>query len=595
MTDSLPHSVELALRARAQNRALNERVNGIWRSVSSLDFLTRVQNAAAGLASLGIKPGHTLGIISASTVDWLAIDIGALSIGAVTVPMFANLSDENLEFQLEDSDIRYLYVAGEAAFQKIQAHAYRFACIITDKVAPHQAENQITLAEVMEHGARLSVDQPHILPRRLESIDPDQLATIIYTSGSAGRPKGVELTHRNLLQQIKSAKRCFPLSTEEDKAVSCLPLAHVFERMVVYFYLCSSVEIYFVDDLMNLAYYLQDVRPTTITMVPRLLEKLYGRIRERSESSPFLQRQIARWAIRRACERSPDSPRSFADKIADRVVYSKLRKKLGGRLKRIISGGAALSPSLQSFYMNVGLPIYVGYGLTEAAPVLAANYEGHNKVGTVGHVFPGVQVRIDEQGEVLARGPNIMRGYHGRRDATQSAIDPEGWLHTGDLGHFDEQGYLVIDGRLKDLLKTSNGKYVCPVPMEQELAASRFVDMAMIVAEGKPFVSALLFIDVAKLDLARQRHPNQRLSDEDVLEDPFFKERIEARIEKINRHANEWEKIRAYRCVLRPPSIEAQELTPTMKLRRHIVEENHRELIDEMYSKSSVTTQANRA
>lgn len=583
-TETLPHSVELAMRSREAPKACNHRFEGAWRTMSSTEFLSEVQSFAAGLRSLGIKKTDTFGVVANSSPRWLVADVAALSCGAVTAPMFANVSQENLIFQIKDSSMRFVFVQGDEAHALVAPHAKRFSGIISSNTTGAKLENELNYEELIAMGQAKNLAEPQLLMSMLEAVHPEDLATIIYTSGSTGTPKGVELTHGNLLSQIEAAGKRFPMDPEQDRALSCLPLAHVFERMVVYYYLCAGIDIYFVDDVQNVGVCLREVRPTTMTMVPRLLEKLYGKLREKAESSPFPRRQIARWAIARAFRENPDRARGWSDELADRLVYSKFREGLGGSFRRVIAGGAALAPRLHRFYLNIGLPVYQGYGLTEAAPVLSTNFEGHNKIGTVGPAFPGVEIKVDASGEILARGENIMLGYHLAESETRKAIDEEGWLHTGDLGHIDREGFLVIDGRAKDLLKTSTGKYVCPVPIEMALCESRFVDMAMVIAEGKPFVSALLFIDRQKLSIVRHHHKNESLSDEDALNSPFFKDRLAARIEIVNTRLNQWEKIHAYRCSLEAPTIENEQLTPTMKLRRHIVEERYHTLINDIYS-----------
>ncbi|MBD5779145.1 long-chain fatty acid--CoA ligase [Pelagicoccus sp. NFK12] len=583
-TDTLPHSVELTLRSNDASRVASERRDGRWESVSSNEFLDEVQNFAAGLLQLGIRKGDTIGIVAASSPRWLVADLASMAAGCATVPIFVNVAEDNLLYEIEDSEMRAIYVDGPEAYARVAPHLENFDLVISANVDSERGERHLGYQDVIDIGKAKADTDPQVLECMLEDLDPNAIATIIYTSGSSGSPKGVELSHTNLLSQIRASGQRFPMDPTEDVALSCLPLAHVFERMVVYFYLCTGVPVCFVDDIQNVGTCLKEVQPTTMTMVPRLLEKLYGKLREGAEAKPFLKRQIARWAIRRAFRLDPSRRYDWRDRLADKLVYSKFRLGLGDRFRRIIAGGAALAPKLHRFYLNIGLPVYQGYGLTEAAPVLATNYPGHNKIGTVGQPFPGVDVRVASNGEILARGENIMLGYHHAQQATRDVIDEKGWLHTGDLGHLDREGFLVIDGRVKELLKTSNGKYVSPVPIELALCESRIVDTAMVIAEGKPFVSALLFIDPNSLGESSEAFVEGEVLERSALSALGIANRLDARISKVNSHLNPWERVRDYRCVLGVPSIEREELTPTMKIRRHVIEGRYQAEINALYS-----------
>ncbi len=583
-TDTLPHSVELTLRSNDASRVACERRDGRWESVSSNEFLDEVQHFAAGLLQLGIREGDTVGIMAESSPRWLVVDLGSMAAGCSTVPVFVNVAEDNLLYEIEDSSMRAVFIDGVEAFSRAAPHMDKFDLIISANVDSERGEHHLSYQEVIDTGKATADTDPQVLECMLEDLDPNAIATIIYTSGSSGSPKGVELSHSNLLSQIRASGQRFPMDSLEDSALSCLPLAHVFERMVVYFYVCSGVPVFFADNIQNVGTCIKEIRPTTMTMVPRLLEKLYGKLREGAEKKSFVKRQIAHWAIRRAFRLEPERRLDWRDRLADKLVYSQFRLGLGNRFRRIIAGGAALDPKLHRFYLNIGLPVYQGYGLTEAAPVLATNYPGHNRIGTVGPPFPGVDVRVDEGGEILARGDNVMLGYHHANGATRKVIDEKGWLHTGDLGHLDREGFLVVDGRVKELLKTSNGKYVSPVPIELALCESRLVDTAMVIAEGKPFVSALLYIDPSGLNGKADGLREGEVLDRSSLAQLGLANRLDARISSVNAHLNPWERVRDYRCVLGLPSIEREELTPTMKIRRHVVEGRFQAEINAIYS-----------
>jgi long-chain acyl-CoA synthetase len=333
---------------------------------------------------------------------------------------------------------------------------------------------------------------------------------------------------------------------------------------------------------------LKEIRPTIMSMVPRLIEKLYARIVKKFDDAAWPKRQLGRWALEHALKDDPVAKRPWTMDVADTLVFQRLREALGGRLKALIVGGAALAPDLGRFLTNVGVPVYCGYGMTEASPVISLNRPGDSRLGTVGRPFPGVQVRISATGEILAKGPNLMRGYHRDPVATAKTIDADGWLRTGDLGRFDADGYLVITGRVKELLKNSNGKYVCPVPIEHALCGSPLVDQAMVVAEGRPFAAALLFTEADALRRAKERLKLTHLDDREFLASDAVKAEMRALLEEVNTHLDRWERVHAFRFVLKPLTV-GEELTPTMKIKRHVVETMYHDLIEQMYQEAAAT------
>jgi long-chain acyl-CoA synthetase len=417
-------------------------------------------------------------------------------------------------------------------------------------------------------------------------VRSEDTATLIYTSGSTGHPKGVQLTHGNLISQVQAARFCFPLDPATDSALSFLPLSHVFERMVAYFYIASGVSLHFAEDPKQAGENLRELSPTLMTVVPRFLEKAHDRILANAHQGGLAGRLIQA-AMRRALERTDDAPLTFWDRIYDRLVYSSIRGRMGGRLRLVICGSAPLDARLCRFFLNTGLQVYEGYGLTESSPVLTVNFPGHRKLGTVGRAFPGVELRIAPDGEVLARGPNIMTGYYGHPEATQAVLGADGWLHTGDLGRLDGAGYLTITGRKKELFKTANGKYVAPLPIEQALTAHTLVEAAVVIAEGRPYATVVIFPDFDELVAWRES-----LTDEEAtaasgafLRSKPVLERYAAIVEAVNEGTSSWERLLRFTLADAPPSIEGGELTPTMKLRRHAVEAKYATKIDAMYGK----------
>ena len=582
MFQSLPHMLQ-DLATTTHNNLLAHREHGQWHYLSLRSFRDQVACMALALHQLGLRRGDSVAIIAEPSPYWLLMDLAAMSVGAVSVPVFSHIAPDIFAHQLDDAQVTVCFVAGADQWQLAQSQADRWRLVITHDIPNQKDEHIYQMSTLLRVGQKHREQDVQAFPKLLENIKSEDLATIIYTSGSTGMPKGVCLTHANFCSQIAAAAERFPLHAQQDRALSCLPLAHVFERMVMYFYISCGINIYFADDIQRVGDLLREVQPTCITMVPRLLEKVYAKILERAEASNFIKWQIAQWAFSEARENDPGASKDkWTVQLADHLVYSTLRESLGGCLRYVIVGGARLSPDLQRFFMNIGLPIYTGYGMSEASPVLAANYAEQNRIGSVGPVFPGVELRIGEHDEILARGPNIMQGYLGLPDKTNEVIDAEGWLHTGDCGKI-EDGFVYITGRIKELYKTSNGKYVAPVPIEQRLCESPVIDMAMIIAEGRKCVACLLFPDFEIVNKLKAEQGQELSSNAEFLSSTFMSERMEKVLSSVNQHLNNWEQVRTYRFVNQAPSIEGEELTPTMKIRRHIIEKKYADLIASMY------------
>ncbi|MBA3708021.1 MAG: long-chain fatty acid--CoA ligase [Planctomycetes bacterium] len=591
---TLPDLLRYVVSSFASSCAFNYREAGYWRSISTESFAEQVRRAALGLSRLGLKRGEAVGILAPPSPFWLIADLAIMSAGGVSVPLFPNLSDEHLAFESTNAGLRYLIVIGEPQWLVAEKHASLFDKVIVKGVHAAAARNVLEYKALLDFGDRASESDPGLYARLRAQIDGGDIATIIHTSGSTGVPKGVVLTHRNVVSQVHGACSLFPLEPTHDRALSCLPLAHVFERMVMYNYIAQGIPIYFADDVKNVGELLREVKPTVTTMVPRLIEKLHARIEKQAAEAHGLKRRLGQWALSMADDQ-PSAHHGWSLGVADALVYKKLRAALGGALRYLIVGGAALAPALERFLRNVGLPVYVGYGLTEASPCLAVNCPQAEKLGTVGKPYPGVEVRIGEQGEILARGPNVMRGYHRDPEGTMKVIDADGWLHTGDLGMIDDEGYLVITGRLKELMKSSNGKYVCPVPIEQALAQSDLIDLAMVIGEGRHFVSCLLFPDHDVMRRRKAALGSVAQSDEQYLATPAVQAEMQQLLDRVNAKLDRWEQVQKFRFVLALPTVEHEELTPTMKLRRHIIIERHKDLIESMYKEAAASRPANDA
>lgn len=534
--------------------------NNAWKSFSSQEFVIRVERLAAVFASHGVAKGACVAIVSDSSPFWLMIDFALQRLGAISVPIFANIARENLHYEIKDSGIEYAFIASQEKYDQLEESLASMKLVVTLGITSH-LDNVIDF-ETFLH---TSFELPDV------AVLEDDIATIIYTSGSTGKPKGVELTHKNLMSQLKDVEIAIPITSQE-VALSFLPLAHIFERMVVLYYLANGISIYFADDVKNVGNLIKEVRPTVMTVVPRLLEKIYTKMHDKINDTHGVKGLIGKWALNRADTKDVHAPLGAFDTLAHKLVYSKLREALGGRLQYMISGGAALSEPIEKFFVNIGVPLYQGYGLSETSPVVCVNTPAAYRFGSCGKKLSGVEVKLSNEGELLVRGPNVMHGYHNRVEETAQTIE-NGWLHTGDLAHIDEEGYIFIKSRQKELFKTSTGKYVSAISIEHHLTHSKWVDYAIIVAENKPYVTALIF-----LDPLMSSEPF-----EDYLSDLKTIERMLQLINRVNKHLNAWEQIQKYTLIPTLPTIENHMLTPSMKISRNRVYSDFSKEIDAMY------------
>ena len=554
-----------------------------WVSISTQEVADTVQKIGLGLLEIGLKPGDSVGIVADPSPFWMIFDFAVLGVGGITVPLFSNVSPENLKYEIQDSAMRFLLVGTKGQYDAL--HSF---CGDMERVIVHDKNLEIgscvSWDSLLAAGERRMAANPNEWEQLNNAVNENNTATLIYTSGSTGIPKGVELTHKNLITQVYDTGVRFPIDTEKDKVLSCLPLAHVFERMASYYYFSTGASLYFCGDVKKVGFDLREVRPTVITLVPRLFEKVFAKMQSNVETATGFKKMLGKAAFDRAREKPYNAPKSLKDKLFDALVYGKMREALGGNLRLAISGGAPLDPALYQFFLNVGIPVYEGYGLTETSPVIAANYPGHSKVGTVGIPFPQMEVRIGDDGEILARGPGVMKGYHNKPKETAETIDAEGWLHTGDLGNIDIEGYLKITGRKKELFKTANGKYVAPVPIEQALTANKIADMAMVIAEKRPFTTALLFPDLENLKAVRIELGCEAMDNASFLRSEQAAAYIQQALDQVNEKLNHWERVQKFYLADHALTIDAGEITPTLKIRRHVVEEKFRREIDAMYA-----------
>ena len=553
---------------------LNYLEEGEWKAISSQEFVFKVRCLAHSFEKAGVKQGTCVAIISDSSPFWLMVDYALQCLGAVSVPIFANISSTNLNFELEDAQIEYVYIASEEKYKQLASYLDKMQLVLLKDV-------NASGKNIQNFEDFVGEDSHYTKVKILE----DDLATIIYTSGSTGQPKGVELSHKNLINQIHGTRECIRLEPHY-KVLTFLPLAHIFERMVMSFYLSSGVSVYFADDVKNVANLLKSLKPEVMTVVPRLLDKIFTKMHENVASAKGIKWLIGSLAFMRASRKDPNNDSvGLLDSLYEKLVYTKLQEALGGNLVYLITGGAPLSLPVYSFFHNIGIPLYQGYGLTETSPVISVNRPNHNKIGTCGKALPGVEVKLAKDGELLTRGDSVMRGYHKNPAKTAEVMDDEAWFYTGDLAEIDEEGFIRIISRKKELFKTSTGKYVSAIAMEQKITANKWIDYAVVIADNRPFVSALIFMDEILLDSFAQKKNLTHLSYEELAQHRRIQAIVLSLIKKLNSKLNEWEKIRKFHIVTDEVSIESGILTPSMKVSRQKVEEIYANEIEKFYIK----------
>lgn len=565
---------------------------------STREVFEQIRDLSLGWLGLGLQSGDRVAILSESRPEWVLCDLATLALGAVTVPIYPTLAPPQMRYILADSGARFAVVSDESQLAKLldirSALAGLERVIVMDRRGEVRAEEGfvLSLAELAARGHhRLMVDDG--VGRRYRelaaAVQPDALATIIYTSGTTGDPKGVMLSHRNLVSNLLACQEVVQ-THQDDVALSFLPLSHAFERLVVYKYLATGVTVFFVESLDTIARDLQTVKPTVMTGVPRVYEKLHARVLEQVAQAPSWRRRIFHWALgvglRRARAVLARQPVPWTvrlqHRLADRLVLSTVRARTGGRLRYLISGAAPLSKEVAEFFWAVGLPLLEGYGLTETSPVLTVNPPEAPRLGTVGKAIPGVELRIGEDGEILARGPNVMVGYYNQPEATRAVL-ADGWLHTGDVGYLDADGYLTITDRKKDLIVTSGGKNVAPQPIEMRLKRDPLVAEAVLVGDRRKFVAALIVPNFPLLEARlglQSRPPTDRAA---LVARPDVRALYRDIVDRVNRELAQFEQIKQFALVPAEFTVAGGELTPTMKVRRRIVEERYRDLIEQLY------------
>ena len=567
---------------------LNYKSGGSWISVSSDEMLQRAKSIAAGLHAIGVAPGDRVAILSDSRVEWTLTDAGSIFAGTIDVPIYPTLTPPQVRYILNDSGSSVLFLANREKFDELKdalGECPQVKHVVFFEPEGVTAAEGLTLAQLEEKGREL---EPGVIDRTVAK--PDDLATIIYTSGTTGEPKGVMLTHSNLVSNLVDSSGHLSFG-EHDIALSVLPLSHVFERQAMYMYLHQGMAVYFAESLQTIGPNLREVRPTVLVGVPRIFEKIYARIRERAAEAGKVSAALLEWSISVAREYAKhviahEPVPAFLKLqhwIASKLVFSKWQWAFGGRMRLLVSGGAALPEDLSYIYTGAGIPIVQGYGLTETSPVITTSKIEDIRPGTVGKAIPNVDIRIAEDGEIEVRGPNVMQGYYNKPEETRAVFTSDGWFKTGDIGALEKDGFLRITDRKKELFKTSGGKYIAPQPIEQAIKGSRFVNQVVLIGAERKFPAALIVPVWEQLESYCKLKGIEVKSRSELCHHPRIVDLIQRQIDALTPNLAKYEKIKKVALLENELTIEGGELTPTLKVKRRVIDDKYRDVIEKIY------------
>ncbi|WP_111708574.1 AMP-dependent synthetase/ligase [Lutibacter citreus] len=569
------------------SNAFNTKHNGKWIATSTEEYIEKANAVSRGLLKIGVKPGDKIAVASSTNrTEWNILDIGILQVGAIGVPIYPTITKDDFEYIFNHAEISICFISDSDLYKKV-SKVKKKVPTLTEIYSFDKVNKCKNWEEIINLGEDKS-SQPEI-EKIKDSIKPKDLATIIYTSGTTGRPKGVMLSHQNIVSNVLDCMPRLPLKLGDFKALSFLPVCHVFERMLLYLYQCSGCSIYFAEGIDKIGDNLKEIKPDFMTVVPRLLEKVYDGIINKGSELKGIKKALFFWAVDLGLKWEPYERNGwFYEKklaIADKLIFSKWRDALGGNLKTMVSGSAALQPRLAKVFSAARMPIMEGYGLTETSPVVAVNMIQNEmlKVGSVGKVIRNVEVKIAEDGEILVKGPNVMLGYYKDEEKTASVMTGD-YFHTGDKGEVDENGFLSITGRKKEIFKTSGGKYIVPALLENSMKESRFIEQVLVIGEGQKLPAAIIQPNFDFLrEWARIHHEPIPGSNQDLIENPHIIERIAVEIKKGNKGFGKWEKIKKFELTPDDWGIENGLLTPTMKPKRTEILKKYKDLYNKIY------------
>lgn len=575
--------LQLSLEKYRKEDMVSAKQDGVWVKYSTEKFVGLANQVSAGLIASGIKKDDKVAIMSSNRPEWNICDFGIMQMGATQVPMYPTLAENDIKFILKDAEIKIVFVSDKLLFDKLdlvrQKDSLKFDIYSFDKIegVPHWME-LIDLGEKSD-----LVD----LQTYRDQITPQDLLTLIYTSGTTGTPKGVMLTHDNLVSNCIASSVMYPENFS--KALSFLPLSHIFERMVFYMYFYLGISIYYAQSMDTIAADLVEVKPHGFTTVPRLLEKVYDRIVAKGSELTGIKKQLFFWALNLGLNYELEGKNGFFYelqlKIANKIIFPKWREALGGNIMALVSGGAALQPRLARVFWAAKMPVLEGYGLTETSPVIAVNglRPGQAKFTTVGKVIEGVEVKIAEDGEVLCKGPNVMKGYYNRPDLSDEVIDKDGFFHTGDIGEFVDGVYLRITDRKKEIFKTAGGKYIAPQVLENKFKESPYIEQVIVIGENERFPAALILPSFPALSAWCERSGIAYSSNEEMIKNQKVIDKIQSVIDHFNSEFGNWEKVKKFELLYKDWSIDGGELTPKLSLRRKVILEKYKTEVEKIY------------
>ncbi|MCU0453165.1 MAG: long-chain fatty acid--CoA ligase [Bacteroidetes bacterium] len=583
--------------SREQRPFLMHKVDGAYRGTTFSDYRRQVERFAGGLASLGIVRGDRIAIVSENRPEWVVADMAIVGLGTVSVPVYPTLTPKQLEFIFKDAGITAVIISNPFQLGKVskireEVRSLKHVILMTEPA--HDQPHTLGWSHVSDLGDAYERQHPGFFQESAGRVKPDDVLTVIYTSGTTGNPKGVMLSHRNMVSNVVASSSVIPFGPS-DTFLSFLPLCHSFERMAGYYTAMSlGATIAYAESIDTVRDNLVEIHPTIVTTVPRLFERIHSRLMKQIDSAPAPRQKIFHWAVAVGKEYARARRRErltaglrFRHSLADKLVYSKLRERTGGRIRFFVSGGAALPRELGEFFEAVGIKIIEGYGLTETSPVLTVNRLDDYRFGTVGKTIPGVEIKIADDGEILAKGPNVMLGYYNNPRATAEVIDKDGWFHTGDIGMFDGEGHLMITDRKKHLFVSSGGKNIAPQPIENLFLQSKYIDQFVLVGDGRMFCTALIVPDFDNVKEFTTSNGIPETSEDALIANIDVRKLFQGEIDRLQKDLPHYERVRRFELLAAPLTVEAGEVTPTLKVKRRAVEQRYSYLIEKMYEGTS--------
>lgn len=587
IVDLIPYQLKNSPKAAA----ISDKVTGKWRKYSTFEVKVIVDKLSLAFIKIGIEPGDTIAIISKNRVEWNFIDLAVLQVGAILVPLYPNNSEDNYCFIFDDANVKLVFVEDIEILKKVKIVSKHTIANIMGIFTFNKIENNRNWTELLDQADETFRNE---LDNKINNVKESDIATVIYTSGTTGIPKGVMLTHNNIMSNVHTLTQIFPVHLYK-RTISFLPLCHIFEKTAFYFYMLIGADINYPESIDTIGENIKEIKPNFFITVPRLLEKVFEKIMAAGRELSFIKLAIFGWAVNLAIHYNLRGNNhwfyNFRLFFARKIVFVKWQQALGGEVKGIVSGSAALQPRLARIFTAAGIPVIEGYGLTETSPVLTCNRfeKGGYYIGTTGRPIPGVSIKISTDDEILAKGPNVMLGYYRNPEATLHAIDSEGWFHTGDTGGIIRDGFLQINGRLSDIFKTSGGKFVAPQPIENKMKESPFIEHIMVVGDNQKFTAAII---QPKFEFIGKWSKDKNLllnSPEEIFHSDEVKKRIWKEVQKYNKKFGHVEQIKKIALVPEIWSVETGELTPTMKVKRKFLLEKYRDQIKQIYDAPVIT------